>query len=169
MCYPVKCPKCGKTTWAGCGRHKEMVMAKVPPEERCTCAASTSTTPLPGSNPTTTAPNAAPAQGEIPHIHTSEELRKHLEAAGNKLVVVDFYATWCAPCKAMAPHFARWANKYGDRAWFFKVNGEEDEKVVEESGVSAFPTFILYKFGNVCDMFSGVDVRAIEAAIERNL
>ena len=168
MCYPVKCPKCGKTTWAGCGLHKEMVMSRVPPDQRCTCAARTTTTPPPGSEPTTTA-RAAPAQGEVPHITSTEELKKRLEAAGNKLVVVDFYATWCAPCKAMAPHFARWAGKYGDRAWFFKVNGDESEKVVEDNGVSAYPTFMLFKFGQVVDMFTGVDVRGIEAAIERNL
>lgn len=169
MCYPVKCAKCGKTTWAGCGLHKEMVMSRIPPEERCTCAAATSTTPPPGSEPTKTATSPAPAQGEIRHLTSTAELQERLAAAGNKLVVVDYYATWCAPCKAMAPHFARWANTFGERAWFFKVNGEEHEQMVLDNGVSAFPTFMLYKFGKVCDSFSGVDVRGIEAAIERNL
>ena len=37
MCYAVKCKKCGKTTWAGCGRHKDSVMEKIPEEERCKC------------------------------------------------------------------------------------------------------------------------------------
>ena len=37
MCYQVKCKKCQKTTWAGCGRHKDSVMANVPENERCTC------------------------------------------------------------------------------------------------------------------------------------
>ena len=37
MCYQVKCKTCGKTTWAGCGRHKDSVMANVPENERCTC------------------------------------------------------------------------------------------------------------------------------------
>ncbi|KAH3731747.1 hypothetical protein Pelo_17418 [Pelomyxa schiedti] len=37
MCYLVTCPKCGKKTWAGCGRHAEQVMAPVPVAERCTC------------------------------------------------------------------------------------------------------------------------------------
>jgi len=55
MCYPVTCKKCGKTTWAGCGRHKDMVMARIPPEQRCTCSATTTTTPPPGGEPTTRA------------------------------------------------------------------------------------------------------------------
>ena len=37
MCYQVKCKKCGKTTWDGCGRHAEAIMANVPENERCTC------------------------------------------------------------------------------------------------------------------------------------
>ncbi|TPX76428.1 hypothetical protein CcCBS67573_g02313 [Chytriomyces confervae] len=37
MCYPVKCTKCNKTTWAGCGRHIESALAGVAPADRCTC------------------------------------------------------------------------------------------------------------------------------------
>lgn len=37
MCYPEKCPQCGKTGWAGCGQHVDDVMRSVPPAERCTC------------------------------------------------------------------------------------------------------------------------------------
>lgn len=37
MCYPVKCQKCGKTTWAGCGAHIESVKATVPPGDWCAC------------------------------------------------------------------------------------------------------------------------------------
>jgi hypothetical protein len=38
MCYPEKCPRCGKTGWAGCGQHADDVMRSVPPAQRCTCA-----------------------------------------------------------------------------------------------------------------------------------
>jgi hypothetical protein len=37
MCQQVKCPRCGKPTWTGCGRHIEQALAGVPPEKRCTC------------------------------------------------------------------------------------------------------------------------------------
>ncbi|KAF9260112.1 hypothetical protein L218DRAFT_873070 [Marasmius fiardii PR-910] len=37
-CYQVKCSKCGKTTWAGCGKHAEAVMKDVSEEDKCTCA-----------------------------------------------------------------------------------------------------------------------------------
>ncbi len=37
MCYPVQCPKCGKTTWGGCGMHVDAVMKRVPKDKQCTC------------------------------------------------------------------------------------------------------------------------------------
>jgi hypothetical protein len=37
MCYPEKCPRCGKTGWAGCGQHVDEVMRAVPAAQRCTC------------------------------------------------------------------------------------------------------------------------------------
>lgn len=45
MCHPARCTKCGKTTWAGCGRHVDQVMRRVAPEDRCTCPTHT---PQPG-------------------------------------------------------------------------------------------------------------------------
>jgi hypothetical protein len=43
MCYPVRCVHCGKTTWAGCGRHANNVMKAVPVSQRCTCRNDTAT------------------------------------------------------------------------------------------------------------------------------
>ena len=169
MCYPVKCPKCGKTTWAGCGLHKEMVMAKIPPEERCTCP-ERAVEGYPAAAPPPPADNTPePSSNEIPHLHTTEELKTKLADAGSQLVVVDFYGASCAPCRVMAAHVARWSKKYAGRALFYKIDGEKDTQVVEESNVAGFPTIVLYKSGNACETFPGVDFRAVEAAIERNL
>lgn len=37
MCQRIVCPRCGKASWAGCGKHVEQVLAGVPPEKRCSC------------------------------------------------------------------------------------------------------------------------------------
>lgn len=41
MCHPVRCRRCGKTTWAGCGGHADIVMKSVPADQRCTCNSAT--------------------------------------------------------------------------------------------------------------------------------
>jgi hypothetical protein len=46
MCYAEKCPKCGKTGWAGCGHHVDDVMRSVPASQRCTCERDAAPRPL---------------------------------------------------------------------------------------------------------------------------
>eukprot|EP00727_Mastigamoeba_balamuthi_P002370 m51a1_g1213 putative trx2p (164) ;mRNA; r:482524-483228 len=163
MCYPVQCSKCGKTTWAGCGAHADMVMKRVPADQRCTC----------GSGPQKMEVDRAkaPTGGDptgIRHANTFEEMKKEMASAGDRLIVVDFFATWCGPCKMMAPKFEALSKKYTN-ATFLKVNGDECPNCVETAGVSAFPTFQLYKGGKMVAEVLGVNEAGLKKAIEANL
>lgn len=60
-----------------------------------------------------------------------------------KLVLIDFYATWCGPCKEMAPVVKRMEEKYGDKLEFRKVDIDKEPELAEKYRVDAVPTFVI--------------------------
>lgn len=65
----------------------------------------------------------------------------------NNLVILDFYADWCNPCKQFMPTFVSFANqKYAD-ATYGKVNADEEDQIVSTLGVRALPTILIFKDG----------------------
>ena len=71
-------------------------------------------------------------------------LKEELNAAGDKLVVVDFFATWCPPCKMIAPRIEEWEAEMSN-VKFLKVDVDEAEDVAAHYQISAMPTFIFIK------------------------
>ncbi len=76
------------------------------------------------------------------------EFQEHvLDTSKNKPVVVDFWAAWCGPCKAMAPIFEEVAGEYGEKASFVKVNVDEEPALAQQYGVMSIPTIVYFKDG----------------------
>ena len=75
-------------------------------------------------------------------------------------VIADFWAPWCGPCRAMAPHFERAAAQLRQQARFVKVNTEEASNLAARMGVRAIPTLVLFKGGAEVKRVSG----ALDAA-----
>ena len=72
------------------------------------------------------------------------------------LVLVDFYADWCGPCKMMAPIIDEIAEKLGDTAKVGKVNVDENQELAMEYSVMSIPTIVVIKEGKVVKTFVGV-------------
>jgi len=70
------------------------------------------------------------------------------------LVLVDFWAEWCGPCKMMHPIFERMAKKYR-HIKFARVNVDQNQDISMKFGVQAIPTFIMFKNGNQVDKMMG--------------
>ena len=70
-------------------------------------------------------------------------------------VLADFWAPWCGPCRAMAPHFERAAAELKDRVRLVKVNTEEAPGLAQRYGIRAIPTLVLFKGGVEAKRVSG--------------
>ena len=66
---------------------------------------------------------------------------------GEKPVVCDFYATWCGPCKMLAPVMENMADKYGDKAVFVKVDIDENMELAARYGIMSIPLVAVFEKG----------------------
>lgn len=86
-------------------------------------------------------------------VSTSQETKTTLD---DKIEVLDFFATWCGPCKAMAPAMEKMEKKYGDKIDFRKIDIDQELQLAQEYDISAVPTLvILSPQGDVVDKIVG--------------
>lgn len=62
-------------------------------------------------------------------------------------VFVDFYATWCGPCKMLAPEIEKLADEYGDKVPVVKIDVDKEAELAQRYGIVSIPTLILFKNG----------------------
>ncbi|MGQ9565334.1 MAG: thioredoxin [Candidatus Bathyarchaeales archaeon] len=86
------------------------------------------------------------------------------------LVVVDFWAAWCGPCRMIAPVVEELAKEYGGRVVFGKLNVDENPETPAQFGVAGIPTLVVFKGGVEVDRIVGaVPKDAIKAKLARHL
>ena len=70
-------------------------------------------------------------------------------------VVVDFYADWCGPCKAMAPVFEQLSKEYDGKVKFVKVDTDDNQELASQFGIMSIPTMMFFSKGKVEDIVVG--------------
>ncbi|XP_042482455.1 thioredoxin H2-like [Macadamia integrifolia] len=119
-------------------------------------------------NPPTDDGSSQPSR--VISFHSAARWKAHFDAftASSKLLVIDFSASWCGPCKLIEPAVVDMANKYTD-VEFVKIDVDELVDVAQEFAVQAMPTFILIKEGKEVDKVVGAKKDELEKKILKHL
>ncbi|XP_050315069.1 thioredoxin-2 [Anthonomus grandis grandis] len=103
----------------------------------------------------------------VTHIKDKNDLDSKLSDAGDQLVVIDFFATWCGPCRMISPKLEELAKEYSN-VHILKIDVDECEELAMEYKISSMPTFVFIKNKQVIMTFSGANYDKLKAAILEN-
>jgi thioredoxin 1 len=99
--------------------------------------------------------------------NSQEEFKEAI--AKNQVVMIDAFATWCGPCKAIAPTIAKWAeNEFKDKIYFAKFDVDALPELAQELGIRAMPTFVVFKDGEKVDEFVGANPPALQKVLAKH-
>ncbi|AOA64704.1 Cytoplasmic thioredoxin isoenzyme 1 [Komagataella phaffii CBS 7435] len=99
----------------------------------------------------------------VQEINSAEEFDK---AIASGVVLVDFFATWCGPCKMIAPVLDKFSKEY-EQVTFYKVDVDKLSEVAARFEISAMPTFLFFQNGEVVSKVTGANAAAIKQTITK--
>jgi thioredoxin 1 len=79
----------------------------------------------------------------------------------DKLVIVDFWAEWCGPCKMIAPLLDEVAKEMTGKVKIVKVNVDEEQQLAQQYGIYNIPTLLFFKNGKVCEQVVGTAAKKV--------
>jgi len=102
--------------------------------------------------------------------HVSDDSFEQEVLQSGELVLIDYWAEWCGPCKQIAPLLEEIADEYAGRLKIAKLNIDENPATPPKYGIRGIPTLMLFKNGEVEDMKVGMLSKSqLQAFIDRNL
>ena len=108
------------------------------------------------------------ASADVKEIGDGDFRKEVLESA--QPVLVDFWATWCAPCRAIAPYVEELATQYKGSLKVAKMNIDDNQDTPQQYGIRSIPTLLVFKGGKVVEQIVGAVPKAhLVRAIDRAL
>ncbi|EDV58384.1 thioredoxin-2 [Drosophila erecta] len=102
-------------------------------------------------------------------VKDKADLDGQLTKAAGKLVVLDFFATWCGPCKMISPKLVELSAQYPDSVVILKIDVDDCEDIAMEYNISSMPTFVFLKNGDKIQEFAGANATRLEDVIKANI
>jgi len=90
---------------------------------------------------------------KVANYETTPDEWKYL---GDKPAIIDFYADWCGPCKALAPVLEELAAEYGEKIYIYKVDTQKEEELAAVFGIRSIPSLLFIPIGATPQMTQGV-------------
>ena len=103
----------------------------------------------------------------VEEVNSLTDLKAKIKSA-EELVVIDFYATWSAPCKLIDPLIEGMSKGEFSGVLFLKVDVDANEEAAQEYNIDTFPTFIFMKSGETIDTMEGADVDQLMKLINQH-
>ena len=103
-------------------------------------------------------------------VHVTDANFETEVMASNQPFLLDFWATWCGPCLAIAPHVEALANEYLGKARVGKLDVDHNNQIASKFGIRSIPTLILFKNGQPVDQIvGGVSKATLETMLKKHV
>ena len=92
-------------------------------------------------------------------INLNKESFEKVTSSKDKTLIIDFWAPWCGPCKALTPVLEDLSSEMSDLVEVYKVNVDDNTELAQEHGVQSIPTLLVYKNGSLSETIVGLKTK----------
>jgi thioredoxin len=100
--------------------------------------------------------DSSPSHSSIKNISGAEQLQTIIQSSDSGLIMIDFYADWCGPCRTLSPRLEKIAQENGNKVTIYKLDIEKHKKIAAQYGVRSIPFVAFFKNKKIVHQLKGL-------------